>query len=278
MNERQEKIMGIALNRKNPYEFINLPGEMSLKNQCDRESMTEKDLSEAEGVLNELEAAGIRIIPCTSEDYPASLKSLPEYPVILYVKSLTPAKELFKTSNIMVSIVGTRDISPYGKDITVRLVNQLADECPGYTMISGLAIGVDAAAHRAALNRGIRTIAVIPTGIDVVYPLRHREMAEEIIDKDGALISMYPPETDPLAINFLIRNRVIAGLADTVFVTESKTRGGAMVTARLAYDFGRDVLAVPGRVDDIRSAGCNQLIKEGVAEMWIPQKHCYELP
>lgn len=270
--------MGIALNRKNPYEFINLPGEMSLKNQCDRESMTEKDLSEAEGVLNELEAAGIRIIPCTSEDYPASLKSLPEYPVILYVKSLTPAKELFKTSNIMVSIVGTRDISPYGKDITVRLVNQLADECPGYTMISGLAIGVDAAAHRAALNRGIRTIAVIPTGIDVVYPLRHREMAEEIIDKDGALISMYPPETDPLAINFLIRNRVIAGLADTVFVTESKTRGGAMVTARLAYDFGRDVLAVPGRVDDIRSAGCNQLIKEGVAEMWIPQKHCYELP
>ena len=83
---------------------------------------------------------------------------------------------------------------------------------------------------------------------------------------------MYPPKTAPLAINFLIRNKIIAGLADTVFVTESKIKGGAMFTARLAYNYGRDVLAVPGRVDDIRSAGCNQLIKEGIAEMWIPKK------
>lgn len=264
--------MGIALNKKSPYEMCNLLWATTLKDECSSKAITEKELFEAEGILNNLEDSGVRIIPCTSKDYPSSLKSLPEYPIVLYVKSLTPAAELFKTSNVMVSIVGTRDMSPYGKDVTTRLVNQLADECPGYTMVSGLAIGIDAAAHRAALNRGIRTIAVIPTGIDAIYPLRHKELSEEIIDKGGALVSMYPPGTAPMAINFLIRNRIIAGLADTVFVTESKIKGGAMVTARLAYDFGRDIFAAPGRVDDIRSIGCNQLIKEGIAEMWTPKK------
>lgn len=271
MNNRKEKIIGIALNKKNPYEMVNLTGETSLRGQCNRESISDKDLSKAEGILNNLEDSGVRIIPCTSKDYPSSLKSLPEYPVILYVKSLTPAAELFKTSNVMVSVIGTRDISPYGKYVTARLVNQLADECPGYTMVSGLAIGVDAAAHRAALNRGIRTIAVIPTGIDSIYPLKHRELSEEIIDKGGALVSIYPPQTPPMTINFLVRNRIMAGLADTVFVTESKVRGGAIVTAKLAYEFDKQVLAVPGRVDDVRSAGCNMLIKEGIADMWIPK-------
>lgn len=270
MNKR-EQIYGIALNKKSPYEMINLTvtDETSLRGQCDRESISEKDLSEAEGILNNLEDTGVRIIPCTSKDYPSSLKSLPEYPVVLYVKSLTPAAELFKTSNVMVSVIGTRDMSPYGKNVTARLVNKLADKYPGYTMISGLAIGVDAAAHMAALYRGIRTIAVIPTGIDSIYPLRHKELSEEIIDKGGAIVSMYPPGTAPMAINFLVRNHIIAALAGTVIVTESKDRGGAMVTARLAYDYGKRVLAVPGRLDDIRSAGCNRLIKDKIAEILI---------
>lgn len=264
--------MGIALNKKCPYEMCNILKVTTLKDECSSKAITEKELFEAAFILDELEAIGIEVVPCTSEDYPTKLKELPKYPVVLYIKSHVSAAKLFKPGSVMVSVIGTRDISYYGKDVTTRLVDELANEDHGFTLVSGLAIGVDAVAHRAALNRGIKTIAVIPTGIDDVYPLRHRELAEEIIDKGGALISMYPPKTAPLAINFLIRNKIIAGLADTVFVTESKIKGGAMFTARLAYNYGRDVLAVPGRVDDIRSAGCNQLIKEGIAEMWIPKK------
>ena len=271
MNERQEKIMGIALNKKCPYEMFNLLWVTTLKDECSLKAITEKELYEAAFILDELEAIGIEVVPCTSEDYPAKLKELEEYPVVLYIKSHVPAAKLFKPGSVMVSVIGTRDISPYGKDVTTRLVNELVNEGYGFTLVSGLAIGVDAVAHRAALNRGIKTIAVIPTGIDDVYPLKHREMAEEIIDKDGALISMYPPKTAPLAINFLIRNRIIAGLADTVFVTESKIKGGAMVTAKIAFDYGRDVFAVPGRIDDLRSEGCNELIKQRIAEIYIPE-------
>ena len=135
------------------------------------------------------------------------------------------------------------------------------------TVISGLALGTDICAHRQAVASGLPTIAVMATGPDAVYPYRHREFAEQLVCTEGcALITDYPPGTAPLAIHFLRRNRIIAGLSEATVLIESRIKGGGMMTARLAFSYNRDVYALPGRVDDPRSQGCNHLIKEKVAE------------
>ena len=138
-------------------------------------------------------------------------------------------------------------------------------ERPG--IISGLALGTDICAHRTALECGLPTIGVMATGPETIYPHRHREFAERLVSTPGcALITDYPPGTAPLAIHFLRRNRIIAGMSDATILVESKIRGGGMMTARLAYSYNRDVYALPGRIDDSRSQGCNLLIKEKIAE------------
>jgi len=134
-------------------------------------------------------------------------------------------------------------------------------------IVSGLAIGVDIVAHRTALSCGLPTIAVLPTGINEIYPQRHSDTAR-CIEKSpaSALITDYPPGTVPHAVNFLRRNRIIAGLSQATVLVESKSKGGGTMTARLAYGYGREVYALPGRVDDVRSMGCNILIQEKIAE------------
>nr|MCR5003868.1 DNA-protecting protein DprA [Bacteroidales bacterium] len=133
--------------------------------------------------------------------------------------------------------------------------------------VSGFALGVDIAAHLAALRYGLPTVGVLPTGIDSVYPHQHRGVAAQVCETPGcALITDYPPETVPLKVNFLRRNRIIAGMTKATILVESKERGGGMMTARLAWSYEREVYALPGRVDDIRSGGCNILIGEKIAE------------
>ena len=223
-------------------------------------------LDEAAEELHGLSSKGIRFIGCTEDGYPGMLLECEDPSVGLYVRSTTPPAELFLPRR-NIAVVGTRDITPYGSEWCTRIVEGLArsHERPG--IISGLALGTDICAHRTALECGLPTIGVMATGPETVYPHRHREFAERLVSTPGcALVTDYPPGTAPLAIHFLRRNRIIAGMSDATVLVESKIKGGGMMTARLAYSYNREVYALPGRVDDSRSQGCNLLIKEKIAE------------
>ena len=148
-----------------------------------------------------------------------------------------------------------------------KIVKAMALTGENPPIISGLALGVDITAHRTALDNGLPTIAVMATGPDDIYPYRHRYDAEKIISAPGsALITDYPPGTAPLAVHFLRRNRIIAGLSKSVLLIESKAKGGGLMTCRLAFSYNRDIYALPGRADDLRSEGCNELIRKKIAE------------
>ena len=198
--------------------------------------------------------------------YPPLLAECPDAPVGLYVRSCSPPEELFAGKDC-ISIVGTRDISAYGKEWTEKIVGGISLSGSKPLIISGFAIGVDITAHLAAMAFGLPTVAVIPVGIDDIYPKRHRTVAEKMMDRPGcALVTDFPPGTDAVAPNFLRRNRIIAGSSRATILTESKAKGGGTMTARLAAGYGRELYCLPGRVDDIRSAGCNLLIREKIAE------------
>ena len=219
--------------------------------------------------LKEMERLGITFSEWNSQSYPPLLKECPDAPVGLYIRSLTPADELWNPSG-SIAVVGTRDISPYGKEWCEKTVTAIASCSKKPTVISGLALGTDICAHRTALENGLPTIGVMATGPDAVYPYRHKEFASRLWQTPGcALVTDYPPGTAPLAIHFLRRNRIIAGLADATILIESKSRGGGMTTSRLAFSYSRDVYALPGRADDVRSQGCNRLIREKIAEPLI---------
>lgn len=230
-----------------------------------RGKICRKAMDEAAEELTSLSAKGIHFCGITEKSYPSLLKECEDAPIGLYVRSDTDTSELWTESSL--AVVGTRDISPYGKEWCRRLVNGLALTDRQPAIISGLALGTDIEAHKTALEAGLPTIAVMATGPDSIYPFRHRETAERIASTPGcALVTDYPPGTAPLAINFLRRNRIIAGLSRATILVESKIRGGGMATCRLAFSYHREVYALPGRVDDIRSQGCNELIKRQIAE------------
>ena len=230
-----------------------------------RGEICRKAMDEAAEELTSLSAKGIQFCGITEKSYPSLLKECEDAPIGLYVRSNTDTSELWTESSL--AVVGTRDISPYGKEWCRRLVNGLALTDRQPAIISGLALGTDIEAHKTALEAGLPTIAVMATGPDSIYPFRHRETAERIASTPGcALVTDYPPGTAPLAINFLRRNRIIAGLSRATILVESKIRGGGMATCRLAFSYHREVYALPGRVDDIRSQGCNELIKRQIAE------------
>lgn len=221
---------------------------------------------EAADELERYEKLDISFIGWTEEHYPALLKECPDAPVGLYVRSRTHVSKLW-TPKKSIAVVGTRDISPYGKEWCAKTVFGLASSSERPAIVSGLALGTDICAHKAALEAGLPTIAVMATGPEDIYPYRHRNFAEDMYKVPGcALITDYPPGTAPLAIHFLRRNRIIAGLSDATVLVESKIKGGGMMTARLAFSYDRDVFALPGRVDDIRSQGCNMLIRSKIAE------------
>ena len=231
--------------------------------------LTWKAVEEASEELASLERRGIGFIGWTEDDYPSLLHECEDAPVGLYVRSRTPMNELWKPCR-RIAIVGTRDISPYGREWCVRTVAGLSRCKEKPAIISGLALGTDFHAHKAALESGLATIGVMATGPETVYPHRHMEFAERLCSTPGcALVTDYPPGTAPLAIHFLRRNRIIAGLSDSTILMESKIKGGGMMTCRLAFSYSRDVYALPGRADDLRSQGCNHLIRSKIAEPLI---------
>ncbi len=205
--------------------------------------------------LERVHQSGASLLTLLDEDYPEPLRNLPDPPLTLYVRgSLLPA------DRNALGMVGTRKAGAYGRDVADRLARDLARQ--NITVISGLAHGIDAAAHRGALGAGGRTIAVLGNGIDVVYPAGHRGLAGDI-SRQGALVSEYPLGTLPEGRNFPRRNRIISGLSLGILVVQAPLSSGAIITANIAAEQGRDVFAVPGNIHDPASAGCHRLIQDG---------------
>lgn len=213
-----------------------------------------------------LERSGCRFIGIGEKGYPALLMECEDPPLGLYYKGVSAPEDVF-AGIPQVAVVGTRGITYYGKDWCQRIVEALSKANVRPLVVSGLALGVDVTAHRAALDSGMPTVAVMATGIDSLYPSRNREVGEAIAAAPGcALVTDYPPGTDAVRVNFIRRNRIIAGICRATILVESKIKGGGMMTARLAASYGRDVFALPGRIDDPVSQGCNLLIRENLAE------------
>ena len=198
---------------------------------------------------------GIRIITILDDEYPFYLKNIHSPPAVLYIKTSSPFE--FIPS---IAIVGTRKASPYGEKITKELSTELA--LRGFIIVSGMARGIDSVAHRAALEAGGKTIAVLGCGVDVVYPKENAELAEQI-QEQGAIISEFGMETSPSRENFPRRNRIISGLSLGVIVTEASARSGSLITTRFALEQGREVFSVPGKINAPNSDGVNGLIKHG---------------
>lgn len=194
----------------------------------------------------------------TDKRFPESLRHIPSAPKELYVAGEN-LSELLKRPRV--AVVGSRKISPYGKTVTARLAGDLAKQ--GIVIVSGLAFGVDAAAHQAALEAGGSAIAVLPTPLSKIYPASNHRLAEDILKRGGALVSEYAADSEVFKTNFVARNRLIAGLSDAVLITEAALKSGSLHTARFALEQGKEVLAVPGPITSETSEGANNLIKAG---------------
>jgi DNA processing protein len=217
-----------------------------------------------ERVWDGIQAQGINVLILEDEAYPKRLKEISQPPPVLYLRGvLCPEDEW------AVAVVGTRRITGYGRQIAEEVAATLARS--GITVISGLARGVDAVAHQAALNAGGRTLAVLGSGVDRIYPPENRRLAEQVI-AHGAVVSDYPPGTPPESTNFPPRNRIISGLSMAVVVVEAGQTSGALITASFAADQGREVFAVPGNINAPHSMGTNRLIQNGAHPLLDPQE------
>ncbi|MBQ0024147.1 MAG: DNA-processing protein DprA [Bacteroidales bacterium] len=204
---------------------------------------------------------GVRIIGMDDPAYPYRLKECPDAPIVLYCSGsadLNPVHSL--------AVVGTRKATYSGTGNCRKIVGALAQTVPDTLVVSGLALGIDGVAHRSALENGLPTAAVLPCGLDEIYPARHRELAERIVE-NGVLVTDFCRQSAPVRTNFLRRNRIIAGMADAVLVVESFSKGGSLMTASLANSYSREVFAVPGRLEDESFVGCNRLIESDMARI-----------
>lgn len=213
----------------------------------------------AEMELNFIERYKIKTFFITDNDYPRRLRNCADAPVLLYFKGNADLN-----SSKLISIVGTRNATDYGKEICKDLIADLKVHQP--LIISGLAYGIDAAAHKEALRCNIPTIGIMGHGLDRIYPAQHRSLAERMINC-GGLLTEFMSGTIPDRENFPKRNRIIAGLSDLTIVVEANIKGGALITAELANSYNRDVFAFPGRIQDEFSKGCNHLIKTNRANL-----------
>ncbi|HRA48556.1 MAG TPA: DNA-processing protein DprA [Thermomicrobiales bacterium] len=205
--------------------------------------------------IERIDRLGISISTLDSATYPALLREIPNPPSVLYYKGTLVAEDARS-----VGIVGSRNCTPYGRQMAQTISRDLA--AAEITVISGLALGIDGQAHRGALEGGGRTIAVLGSGVDQIYPGSHRELAERIAES-GAIVSDYPPGTKPDARNFPPRNRIIAGMTRGTVVIEAPIRSGALITVEFALDYGRDVMCVPGHANSDASAGTLRAIRDG---------------
>ncbi|HBF88067.1 MAG TPA: DNA-protecting protein DprA [Bacteroidales bacterium] len=219
-------------------------------------------LARAEQELKFIERYKINPVFFTDKNYPERLKNCIDSPLILFVKG----NNCFNEQKI-ISIVGTRNATDYGKAFTEKLIADIAEKHPETIIVSGLAYGIDIYSHKAALANNLKTLAVLGHGLDKMYPSVHKKYAKEILEKDGALITEFMSESNPDKQNFVKRNRIVAGISDATIVIESGRKGGSLITAEIANSYNRDVFALPGRIEDEFSKGCNFLIKTNRAAL-----------
>ncbi len=223
----------------------------------------EKFLNLAEREEKAVQKFGVKIITFEENDYPENLRNISDPPVLLYVKG-----DLCQCDEQSVSIVGSRKCTPYGKGVARKFASEFARS--GITVVSGLALGIDSEAHKGALDVNGRTIAVLGSGIDKVYPASNLKLFEKIVSSHGAVISEFPLGTKPQKFNFPFRNRIISGISVATVVVEAAEKSGSLITARLAAEQGRDVFAVPGNITSKMSKGTNALIKDGAIPITEP--------
>ena len=203
-------------------------------------------------------------ITINDKNYPELLKKIPNPPKELYFEGT-----LKKSEKYPLAVVGTRKLSAYGRQVTEYFVRTLVQS--SLTIISGLALGIDGLAHQTTLDAGGRTIAVLGSGLNHIFPTVHKKLFQEIIQSDGAVISEYSPDTPAYKSNFPARNRIISGFSLGVLVIEAPKKSGALITAKLAFKQKRKVFVIPGRIYDKNSTGTNQLIKQGAQVVTSPQ-------
>ena len=225
------------------------------------EILNKSVLDNAEQEIEFLEKNGIKSYFLLDKEYPERLKHCEDSPVIMYFKG---SADLNKQK--IISIVGTRNATQYGKEHCNELVKNLQTNGHNPLIVSGLAYGIDICAHRAALKNNLTTIAVLGHGLTTLYPASHKKFAREIIER-GGLLTEFPSKAKLDPSNFVKRNRIIAGMADATIVVESGAKGGSLITADIANSYNRDVFAFPGRVNDKQSIGCNRLIKTNRAAL-----------
>lgn len=230
--------------------------------RCD-DNLRQEALFRARSEVQFVTSHNIRCLFLTDDDYPVLLRETPDAPVLLYVlgRANLNAQPVF-------NIVGTRRCTSYGTGFCRSFVSGMAPYFPEAIVVSGLAFGIDAAAHTAALDNNLTTVAVVAHGLDRIYPAQHRDLARRIIAAGGAIVTEYPSGVRPFQRNFLERNRIVAGMSELTVVAESDVRGGALSTANQAFNYSREVIAVPGRFSDQASAGCNNLIARNKAHIY----------
>ena len=268
------------LERFGSPENLYAAGEAELKDAEEltdksRNALLDKDLRESEKILSQCGERKIQILTYQDAAYPGRLRNIPDPPMVLYCKGSIPAFD----SIPLIGVVGTRSASPYGLTAGKRLGYQIA-ACGG-GVVSGLASGVDAMAMKGALTAGGCVVGVLGCGADVIYPMSNRALFADM-ERYGCILSEFPPGTEPMGRNFPRRNRIISGLSCGVLVVEAPEKSGALITARLAADQGRDVFTVPANIDNPAGKGTNQLLKDGaipVENGWdVMREYAHQFP
>ena len=216
-----------------------------------------KDFKNAEEEIAFIEKYKITTLFITDKNYPQRLLNCYDSPAMLYYRGNADLNQ-----PKIIAIVGTRNNNEYGKAVCEKLVEDLAGE--NILIVSGLAFGIDSIAHRSALKNDLKTVAILAHGIDRIYPTQNKSLAKEIIEQ-GGLLTDFRSKTNPDKQNFPKRNRIVAGISDAIVVVESSIKGGSLITAELGNGYNKDVFAVPGRINDTKSEGCNYLIKNNKA-------------
>lgn len=230
------------------------------KNKILTRNYRDEILNKARREQEFIDKNNIQLLYFKNEDYPQRLLDVSDAPILLFQKGETNINEKY-----IISVVGTRNATQYGKNITEDIIKEIAIKSPNSIIVSGLAYGIDVVAHKGALNNSLSTIGVLAHGLNMIYPAQHRNVAIDIIKNGGALITEYTSQDNINRGNFLARNRIVAALSDCTIVIESAEKGGALVTSAIANSYNRDVFAVPGRINDTYSKGCNNLIKQNKA-------------
>lgn len=237
--------------RTTKKQLLKIPG---IGEQTAHAILNFRDFDRIEKEITFLERTGIRALFYTETDYPERLKHYPDAPVVLFMRGSANLNH-----QRTLAVVGTRQPSPQGTAICEEIIANLKPF--DVQIVSGLAYGIDGAAHQAALQASLPTIAVLGHGLNRIYPLSHKGLAEEMVRQGGGLLTEFLSEKGPDRENFPMRNRIVAAMSDALLVIETGARGGSMITANLANDYNKDVFAIPGRIKDPKSEGCNLLIK-----------------